>query len=654
MNPKRSVHLDFHTMPGIYDVGRDFDADEFAQTLKEAHVEYITVFARCNLGFAYYPTRIGVPHPGLKRDLLGGMVKACHKQDIQVAAYFNAGIDHEHALRHRDWCKLDKEGHVYHCKRMGSAFRNLCLNTPYQRYLIGMIREVLGKYPVDGIFLDCFDLSPCYGKECLDGMKRMGMDPTSEEDARRYCVLATDRFLEEVKGIIRKQKRPIRLCLNGIPYRKQPTHIEIEVLPAGWWGYEYLPWVIRYARTLNKPYLTMTGRFHNSWGDFCGLRPEHSLLFDCLNSIANGGACMVGDHMHPRGKLEKGVYRLIGKVYSKIKELEPWTINAAPAAEMAIISPELKQKGPHYISQRERAAVIGATRMLMELKYQFDVSDGEGDWSRYRVIILPDHVLVDAGLGKKLAKHLKSGGVIISSAWAGLNPGKQKFALKEYKISCAGPEPFNVAFFKPAREVARDLPEMLTTIYTPGIVMKARAGARELAGLYRPYFNLRSWDGYHENMYIPPEKSAGRPALLKCGNIFHFSFPVFESYHEQAVIAYRTLVRNCLEKAFPEPMIRTAGLPSFAQVTVTQKGNRTMVHILTYVPERRGPKMQIIEDPVQVIDAQLFLRRDGHELRHVYLAPGKQPLSFASDDRYWKVVIPGISGYQMIVFEMKK
>lgn len=51
--PSRAIRLDFHTMPGAYDVGKDFDPDEFASTLQKAHVEYITVFARCNLGFAY-------------------------------------------------------------------------------------------------------------------------------------------------------------------------------------------------------------------------------------------------------------------------------------------------------------------------------------------------------------------------------------------------------------------------------------------------------------------------------------------------------------------------------------------------------------------------------------------------------------------------
>jgi len=55
--PKRAIHLDFHTMPGIYDVGWDFNADIFARTLVKAGIDYITVFARCNLGFAYRPAR---------------------------------------------------------------------------------------------------------------------------------------------------------------------------------------------------------------------------------------------------------------------------------------------------------------------------------------------------------------------------------------------------------------------------------------------------------------------------------------------------------------------------------------------------------------------------------------------------------------------
>ena len=33
------VHLDFHTSPDIDKIGEKFDREEFARTLKEAHVD---------------------------------------------------------------------------------------------------------------------------------------------------------------------------------------------------------------------------------------------------------------------------------------------------------------------------------------------------------------------------------------------------------------------------------------------------------------------------------------------------------------------------------------------------------------------------------------------------------------------------------------
>jgi hypothetical protein len=640
-------------MPGVYDVGRDFDADKFAETLKDAGVDYVTAFARCNLGFAYYPTKIGIIHPGLKnKNLLGAMVKACHKRNIQVAAYFNAGLDHEHALCHREWCKVNKEGQVYEFQKMGHFFRKMCLNSGYGQHLFSMVEEVLKKYPVDGIFLDCFNLSPCYGVECLGGMKKLRMDISNEQQVQEFCRIMTNEFAEKIKKLIKKTRTGINIYFNGLPYRQQPTHVEIECLPTGGWGYSFLPWAIRYVRTLNKPFFTMTGRFHGSWGDFCGLRPEHSLLFDGYNSIANGGTCSVGDHMHPRGRLDPAVYKLIGNVYSRIKKLEPWTDGAKPITEIAIISPFLREYPPVCPKGQFEGSLAGAARMLLELKCQFDVSDGETDLSKYRVIILPDDVLITGGLKRKLEKHLKNNGVIISSAFAGLDPAKKRFALEEYKIDFIWPEPYNISFFEADREFIRDIPMMLATIYEPaGIAMRPERGARVLARLYQPYFNKNSWDGYHENLYIPPERDSGRPALVRCGNIFHFSFPVFAAYFEHAMPAYRELVKNCLGSVFPEPLVKVGNFPSFGQVTVTQKAGNRMVHLLAYLPELRGRKMQVIEEPIVVKNVAAALRADGQRVRNVYLAPCEEKLEFQLEGKYLKVTVPEVNGYQMVVFE---
>ncbi|MCX7705971.1 MAG: alpha-L-fucosidase, partial [bacterium] len=217
---KRAIHLDFHTMPGVYDVGIEFDPEEFAETLLKASVDYITVFAKCNLGFAYYPTKIGIVHPGLKRkDLLGDMVYACHKKGIRVSAYFNAGLDHEHAALHREWCKVNKNGQVFEVDKMGYFFRKMCLNTGYREHLLNMIGEVLDMYPVDGIFLDCLNFYPCYGIECIEGMRKSGMDPFNEKHGWDFCFMITEKFVDEVKNLVRGKNKNILLYFNGLHYR---------------------------------------------------------------------------------------------------------------------------------------------------------------------------------------------------------------------------------------------------------------------------------------------------------------------------------------------------------------------------------------------------------------------------------------------------
>jgi alpha-L-fucosidase len=54
---QRQVHLDFHTSPFIPDVAADFDAEEFVSTFQRAHVNSVTVFAKCHHGMCYYPTK---------------------------------------------------------------------------------------------------------------------------------------------------------------------------------------------------------------------------------------------------------------------------------------------------------------------------------------------------------------------------------------------------------------------------------------------------------------------------------------------------------------------------------------------------------------------------------------------------------------------
>ena len=76
-----------------------------------------------------------------------------------------------------------------------------------------------------------------------------------------------------------------------------------------------------------------------------------------------------------------------------------------------------------------------------------------------------------------------------------------------------------------------------------------------------------------------------------------------------------------------------------------------MVHLLSYVPEMRGSKTQIIEEPVELHNVKISLRIDGRTPKKVYLAPERKTLPFKKSDGYINVTIPVSNGYSLLVFE---
>ncbi len=75
-----------------------------------------------------------------------------------------------------------------------------------------------------------------------------------------------------------------------------------------------------------------------------------------------------------------------------------------------------------------------------------------------------------------------------------------------------------------------------------------------------------------------------------------------------------------------------------------------MVHYLAYKPESRGAGVNMIEEPLTVVDQTIKLRQDGQKVKEVYLAPTGEKLDFTIENGYVVTTIPKISGYALVVF----
>ena len=645
--PSRQIHLDFHTGPWIPDVGAEFNPREFAATMKAAHVNSVTVFAKCHHGHLYYNTQRAERHPGLKSglDLLGGQVEALHREGIRAPIYLSVQCDEFAADTHPEWIAREADGKPVGAGPLASGWQILDMASPYQDYLAEQTAEVLKVFkPVDGIFFDmCWDQASL-NNYSVEAMTRAGLNPADDADRQRFAHLVALRYMKRFHAQVKAaspaasvyfNSRPLGNLAEELPYLAQ---VEIEALPTGGWGYMYFPKNVRFARTFGRPYLGMTARFHKGWADFGGLKPYPALEYETSQMIAHGARCSIGDQLHPRGRLDRGAYELIGKAYERIAEREPWLDGAVPVTQIGLFQ---VPAGGHGTDE-------GATRMLTQLKHQFDVVNESSDFRRYDLLVLPDAIPMTPALTKRLCAYLKRGGALLATGTSGLTADGTKLLLPELGIVPHGLSPFTTTYLRFGNEINTGVPASDHVMYETGVRVTAARGAQVLAGVVEPYFQ-RAWNHFSSHMQTPGDKLSRYAAAVQAGRCASIPFPIFAAYATHGNYPYRLLVANILHRLMPEPLLCVVA-PTSTEATVMRQAHRTIVHLLHYPAERRAQNLDLIEDVVPLHNVPVSVKL-ARAPKSVYLAPEREPLKFDYCAGRADVTLPEVRGHAMIVFE---
>jgi hypothetical protein len=222
--------------------------------------------------------------------------------------------------------------------------------------------------------------------------------------------------------------------------------------------------------------------------------------------------------------------------------------------------------------------------------------------------------------------------------------------LDVWGVEYKGEDPFDPAYIQFTPGFANGMPDMPVTLYERGTAIAAAPGTEVLATITAPYYN-NVWDGSHGYRYTPPDKDTGRPAVTIRGPVAHVSHPIFHTYYTSGALPMRQIVANLLGRLLPAPLTRAPGAPTYSRVTVTSQPGRRMVYVLAFLPESRGAGMNMIEEPLDLKDFTVSLRLDGRIPKKAYLAPGREELRLAMDNRYATVTIPRVRGWSVVVFE---
>lgn len=649
---KRQVHLDFHTSEHLSGVGENFSREQFQAVLRQAHVDSINVFAKCHHSWSYYPTKVGRQHPGLKFDLLGAQIEACHEIGVLAPIYYTCGWSANDAEQHPEWCARNRDGSIITngtppaegCPNdpiPAFHWKFLCVNTGYHDHMMSQVDEICHRYPVDGFWFDIYQGHRlCHCQSCSEGMREQGIDPDDRAAVEAFNASNIKRHCMALKQLIGKTHPGATVFFNGTTalddgfnFRHRMYEVntvqDLEDLPTVWGGYDKLPLQSKFFLKAGWPITAMSGKFHTSWGEFGGYKHPDALKYEAASMIAWGANCNFGDQLHPCGAMDEATYDNIGQAYAYGKSIEEYGVGGVPVARVGF----WRSFDPEHDE--------GLAKILLESHINFDVANLSPELSEFDLVLIPGCACLCSEDAQRLNMYARGGGKLVVLGEGVLNRDRDRVILNtgsEY----LGEGHYDVDYLVAGDCVGDGLVKSPFLNYRPTMRMNPDEDTEILGHIKEPYFS-RTHAHYTSHQNTPYRlENADHPGITRHGNVIHIIPALDAMYLKNGARLHRDLYVNVLGLVFNRPMV-SADLPSAGRISLLHQPDkkRYVVHLLYAPPIMRG-ECEVIEDLPELRDVSVSVDLPVSPTG-ARLVPAMKALSIVPGKRGFRVKVPSFS-----------
>lgn len=366
--------------------------------------------------------------------------------------------------------------------------------------------------------------------------------------------------------------------------------------------------------------------------------------------MAFGATALIGDQLPPNGALDQATYSLIGNTYNRVKDVEKHLLNSTPRDEIAVFLTKKEAR----VFDSEMDAEYGAMKMLTQLQYQFSFIDEECDFSPFKVLILPDLIIIDDELKSKINAYLAQGGKIMLSNTSGLND-KGVWSIDALSITNIGTYPHRPYYIYPGKVLLENniIEDTDHVQYLGGQKVSSNdPNNKVLATITDPYFTRR-WDHFCSHLQTPPNERTDYPEMIFNGkNVVYFASSKFSCYNQFASKCDRNIVDYGLSLLLDNKKVQS-NLPSTAEVTLRTSSVDSETSVLTimhYIPQRRTRTIDIIEDEIPLHDIE-FLITDRKDAKIVLDAATGKEIPCTNVAGMIKFTLDKIEGYRVLLIK---
>lgn len=475
---RRRVFLDAHTpdwtdphqrgsvAPADFPVLSAIDPRRDLDLIADAGADSVVLFAKCQYGNAYYPTRVGRPHAALRgRDLFGEQLAAAHARGLRVIAYYSNMWDVAAVGERPDWA-------LEPLSARGSTGRwpALCLRSGYRTRALEQVREIARQYPIDGLWSDILTAGPCVCPRCQAEFQAeygRAMPADRHEDGWLDLIHFSQRtirdYLAEQRAVLAAERPEAALIPNfyattfvDAVLGLSTDHLELADIGStegytDWHGLGFPSFAATSIRAgmLDGPTEVLVSRFVHTW-DFT-LRSAAQLRFEAFTVAAHGSTVTVDDQPMATGALDPEVYRRLAPVFARIAERSPWLDGARPIRYAALWTgqtareleslfataenPSVGEQSAQFPPAQRRegpsdlvAAVTGSYRALVEAHLPVSFVDERpvslDRLGKHRVLLLPDVLALGEAEVAAIGSFVRAGGGLVVTGSTGVRDGR--------------------------------------------------------------------------------------------------------------------------------------------------------------------------------------------------------------------------------------
>lgn len=677
--------------------GARFNAKECVDALEAAHVRCLQPFTKDHYGNCYFRCSTGIPYP---RDILGELLAETRPRGMRLIAYYSVGFDAYATGAHPEWLHVDANGEPRSTPT--GPFQWACLNSPYRDYCLQQIQELVDNYDVDGVWLDILPLrpasvavdgrpglnyvpdAPCYCPTCQALYReRFGCDVPlipSEADRVRGFQLRVDgaRALVHKVARITKARRPQAIVTyNGSGKSVDAMDCaDLSSVEAHAPDYMHIGFRSRWQRhsgRMSEVYspggLPGSGLGFNGWD----LKPAEMLELETAIVMAQGGVLWLCQNPYPDGSTDQAQYDTIKRVFSFVKELEPYVRDSQSVSDVALVMTNQPYSAPTHGHESE-LATEAMHHALVHGHSQFDVLRLPADLSRYRLLILAEQGVMSDEDAEAIRRFVYDGGCLFATGATSLmdptGADRRTYALATVlgvDFKRRGQQPF--VYLRLADEqLSRTIPDAPILVQMPSVEVQLTTGQAlgfmEYPERRRTNVLTILWG------YPPPDEDQRHPAIVlnrygRGMSVYSaVGFPHRSNSWAEIMRQGRTtsmfapgtalevmwterLARNIIGQLLPQPVLHTDA-PAGVEVVLNRWQDSYLVHLMNHYagdpanPSYAGERMTL---------RRIRVRLDTQRLRPLSRAqalPSGQAVEARAENSHWEIVVPDFDVHCLI------